>query len=79
MVPATTATRTKKHVPKRAADSTADAAHPQLAPTLGRIEEFFKTYKTDEGEEVKFACWFDRVTAIEKVKHALKAAKKHRK
>jgi inorganic pyrophosphatase len=44
-----------------------------------RIEDFFKRYKTDEGEEVKFAGWFDRVTAVDKVKHALKAAKKHRK
>jgi ElaB/YqjD/DUF883 family membrane-anchored ribosome-binding protein len=42
MAHATTATRTKKHVPKRAADSTADAAESQLAPTLGRIEDFIR-------------------------------------
>jgi len=44
-----------------------------------RIEDFFKTYKNDEGEEVKFSAWFDRVTALDKVKHGLKAAKKKRK
>ena len=44
-----------------------------------RIEDFFKKYKTDEGEEVRFAGWFDRVTAVDKVEQALKVAKKHRK
>jgi inorganic pyrophosphatase len=44
-----------------------------------QIEEFFKTYKDDEAEEVKFAGWFDRLTGLDKVKHALKAAKKQRK
>jgi inorganic pyrophosphatase len=49
------------------------------AKLKAKIEAFFKTYKSDEGEDVKFSGWFDRVTALDKVKHALKAAKKQRK
>jgi inorganic pyrophosphatase len=44
-----------------------------------RIEQFFETYKKDEGVDVKVSAWFDREAGLAKVKHALKAGKKNRK
>jgi inorganic pyrophosphatase len=44
-----------------------------------KIEDFFTTYKQDEGVPVVFERWFDRVTAIDKVKAGLRAAKKARR
>jgi len=44
-----------------------------------KIEEFFNTYKDDEGVPVKVEGWFDRLTAVAKVKAGIRAAKKARK
>lgn len=44
-----------------------------------KIDKFFTTYKIDEDEEVVVEEWFDRETAIAKVKAGLRAAKKARR
>jgi inorganic pyrophosphatase len=44
-----------------------------------KIEEFFKTYKDDEGELAVVVRWFDRITALDKVKIGLKKAKRAEK
>jgi inorganic pyrophosphatase len=49
------------------------------AKMKARIEEFFSVYKDDEAIETVVERWFDRVTAIDKIRVGLKAAKKAEK
>lgn len=41
-----------------------------------QIERFFESYKDDEAVSVKVVRWFDRLTALDKVKHGLRAYRK---
>jgi inorganic pyrophosphatase len=44
-----------------------------------RIEEFFRTYKQNEAQQVSFEGWYDRLAAIDKVKAGLRAAAKKKR